>query len=213
MESDRVHCMESVPALRRTLRKRRRSLPVTLRRRMNLALCRHVLASHGFRNANHIAAYYPFGAEPDLRPILAEAHRQGKYCYLPRVRPREFTLDFHRWRPESPLTPNQFGIPEPPAHTESRDCQFLDLVLTPLVGFDSQGNRIGMGAGFYDRTFAFRHRLNSWRGPLLMGTAWECQRVDAIPAASWDVPLDGIVTESAWQRAKPQSFNQNEGRE
>lgn len=193
--------MDSVPALRRMLGKRRRSLPAALRRRMNQALCRHILASHAFRNADHIAAYYPFGAEPDLRPVLMAAHQLGKHCYLPRVRPREFTLDFHRWRPDTPLIPNHYGIPEPPSDTETRDSLFLDLVLTPLVGFDDRGNRIGMGAGFYDRTFAFRRRLTAWRGPRLMGTAWECQRVDAIPAASWDVPLDGVVTESAWRHA------------
>lgn len=200
--TDRVHCMDSVPALRRMLSKRRRSLPASTRRQMNRALCRHVLASRGFQNARHLAAYFPFGAEPDLLPVLHMAHRQGKHCYLPRIRSEDFTLSFHRWHPDTTLVTNTYGIPEPGPDTSPRQTLFLDLVLTPLVGFDERGNRIGMGAGFYDRTFAFRHRFHHWRGPLLIGTAWECQRVAAIPAESWDVPLDGVVTESGWQHVQ-----------
>jgi 5-formyltetrahydrofolate cyclo-ligase len=192
--------MDSVPALRRKLAKRRRSLPIATRRKMNRSLCRHVLGAHGFRNARTIAAYFPFGAEPDLLPVLRIAHRQGKDCYLPRIR-SDLALTFHRWTPDASLAVNRFGIPEPAPDTPARDTRFLDLVLTPLVGFDHHGNRIGMGAGFYDRTFAFRHRNRNWQGPLLIGTAWECQRADSIPAESWDVPLDGIVTESGWQKA------------
>ena len=69
-------------------------------------------------------------------------------------------------------------------------------MLVPLVGFDGAGNRLGMGAGYYDRTFAFRHARRHWRGPRLIGVAYDCQEVDAIDDRAWDVPLDGVVTES-----------------
>lgn len=190
--------MESVTALRRKLRKRRRQLSAVERQRMNRQLCRRILTSHCFRNARHIAAYYPFGAEPDLIPVLEEAIACNKQAYLPRIRPLDDALTFEPWRPGEPLTNNRYGIPEPSPSRHGRPLPFLDLVLTPLVGFDALGHRIGMGAGFYDRAFGYRLARVYWRGPILLGTAWECQRTDRIPAAPWDVPLDAVVTERHW---------------
>ena len=71
----------------------------------------------------------------------------------------------------------------------------LDLVLVPLVGFDPQGNRLGMGGGFYDRTFAYRGRRKHTSRPCLIGLAHECQRVEHLPCAGWDIPLDGVITD------------------
>ncbi len=121
----------------------------------------------------------------------------GRRWYLPVLHPfRPGRLWFARYRPVDPMRPNRFGIQEPqrrgrqlcPAHG-------LDLVLLPLVGFDTHCNRIGMGGGFYDRSFAFLLRRRYWRRPLLIGLAHECQRVDAIERQPWDVPLDAVVTE------------------
>ena len=63
-----------------------------------------------------------------------------------------------------------------------------------MVGFDTKGNRLGMGAGFYDRTFNFKlsEKINT---PLLIGLAYECQKLDNLTPNSWDVPLDYIITE------------------
>ena len=71
----------------------------------------------------------------------------------------------------------------------------LDIVFTPLVAFDTAGNRVGMGAGFYDRSFAFRKHRRNWRRPLLIGVAYDFQRVPHIPARTWDVPVDLVVTD------------------
>jgi 5-formyltetrahydrofolate cyclo-ligase len=65
----------------------------------------------------------------------------------------------------------------------------------PLLGFDGAGTRLGSGAGYYDRVFAFRRRRHSWHRPLLVGVAFACQRVDHIELGRHDVPLDAIVTE------------------
>jgi 5-formyltetrahydrofolate cyclo-ligase len=91
---------------------------------------------------------------------------------------------------------NRFGIPEPTSKGRHiRPARHLDVLLVPLVGFDSTGNRIGMGGGYYDRTLAFLNRRRQWRRPRLIGIAHECQRVAAIEPRAWDVPLQAVATE------------------
>ena len=93
---------------------------------------------------------------------------------------------------------NEFGIPEPLLRSRRVTAiTRLDLVLTPLVGFDEQGNRLGMGGGFYDRSFAYLRQRQRWRKPHLLGVAFELQNCEqGLPHQQWDVPLDGVVTES-----------------
>jgi 5-formyltetrahydrofolate cyclo-ligase len=75
----------------------------------------------------------------------------------------------------------------------------MDIVFMPLVGFDDDGNRIGMGRGFYDRHFEFRHTRHHWRRPLLIGIAFDIQRTNPLTVAPHDVPMDAVVTESTLQ--------------
>jgi len=102
-------------------------------------------------------------------------------------------MRFRRWRPGATMVPNRYGIPEP---REGRECDVrrLELVLTPLVAFDGNGTRLGMGAGFYDRTFEFL-RADPDAGPWLVGVAYAMQQVDSLPAETWDVPVGGVITE------------------
>jgi 5-formyltetrahydrofolate cyclo-ligase len=94
----------------------------------------------------------------------------------------------------SPLVKNRYGIDEPAyAPATVMRAAMLDIVLLPLVGFDLEGNRLGMGKGYYDRTFAASR--TRWRCPKLLGIAHGLQEVAQLPRAAWDVPLDGIVTE------------------
>jgi len=72
------------------------------------------------------------------------------------------------------------------------------LVLLPLVGFDEQGGRLGMGGGFYDRSLAYRPLRKNWHKPTLLGVAHECQKVDRLALASWDIRLQGVVTDRRW---------------
>lgn len=97
--------------------------------------------------------------------------------------------------PGQPLTSNRYGIPEPDiAIEDTLEPAQMALVVTPLVGFDAQCRRLGMGGGWYDRSFAFRHDRPA--PPWLVGAAFSVQQVESLPVASWDVPVDAICTEA-----------------
>ena len=183
-------------ALRREMRRRRRALSVSERRSAARALSSRLAGSRWFVNSRTIAVYLSNDGEIDLFPLVRRAWAMGKRTYLPRLfGPRLWFLPFHA---RSGLAANRFSIPEPaePAHRRIRPM-FLDLVLFPLVAFDASGNRLGMGAGFYDKTFEAVRRRTVWQGPRRIGVAYEMQRVESLPVAHWDVPLDAIVTERA----------------
>ena len=183
-------------ALRREMRRRRRALSVSERRSAARALSSRLAGSRWFVNSRTIAVYLSNDGEIDLFPLVRRAWAMGKRTYLPRLfGPRLWFLPFHA---RSGLAANRFSIPEPaePARRRIRPM-FLDLVLFPLVAFDASGSRLGMGAGFYDKTFEAVRRRTVWQGPRRIGVAYEMQRVDSLPVAHWDVPLDAIVTERA----------------
>ena len=188
-------------ALRREMRRRRRALDASDRYAAARALSKRIAGSRWFANSRTIAVYLPNDGEIGLLPLVARAWSMGKRTYLPKLfGPKLWFLPFHAW---TTFAGNRFAIPEPAAPVRRRiRPMFIDLVLLPLVAFDRFGNRLGMGGGYYDRTFeAVRHRT-TWRGPMLVGVAYEFQRVDALPAAGWDVPLDAIATDRAIRRPR-----------
>ncbi|WXU00421.1 MAG: 5-formyltetrahydrofolate cyclo-ligase [Catillopecten margaritatus gill symbiont] len=88
---------------------------------------------------------------------------------------------------------NRFGINEPDTSVLLNANQ-MNIILMPLVGFDVNKNRIGMGGGFYDRTLAFKKRQGQYTNPKLCGLAFDCQKVDKIEPKAWDIPLDMVIT-------------------
>ena len=133
-----------------------------------------------------VASYVPVGSEADPSPLAAAARAAGATLALPQVERRDGDIRFLEWNDDDPLTTGLFGLrqPEPTA----RECS-PDIVLTPLVAFDDALNRLGQGAGHYDRAFA---RLpDAWR----LGVAWSVQQLLMITADPWDMPLHAVVTE------------------
>jgi 5-formyltetrahydrofolate cyclo-ligase len=185
----------SLPALRRELRAARRQIGRAERRTAAAALARRLAVLPAFQRARRVAAYWPADGELDPRPALALAHMLGKACYLPVLCPlRDGHLHFAPWWPGAPLVCNRYGIPEPACPRRRWLApRMLDLALVPLVGFDDTGNRLGMGGGYYDRSFAFTRRP-SWRRPRLVGVAFDGQRVAGLPRRGWDVALDAVLT-------------------
>ncbi|EZP57523.1 5-formyltetrahydrofolate cyclo-ligase [Sphingomonas sp. RIT328] len=136
-----------------------------------------------------VAGYVPFGSEADPAPLLAAAADAGCRLALPHVTRRDRPMRFLAWRCGDDLSEGLYRLRQPAADAAE---VVPDIILTPLLGFDADGHRLGQGAGFYDRAFA---RLPfAWR----VGVAWSVQQVDHCPADPWDVPLHAIVTESDW---------------
>jgi 5-formyltetrahydrofolate cyclo-ligase len=173
--------------LRRQLRQRRRALSSQLRCRYDKAISRHVLKHPLFLRSRHIAVYLPNDGEVNLDYFMQHAWKRGKRLYLPVLQPIQKRLWFFPYTRQSTTRNNRFGIAEP-RRGKIRPPHALHLVLAPLVGFDRHGNRLGMGGGFYDRTFA-RQRT------LLLGIAYSFQELEQLDPAPWDIPLWGVVTE------------------
>ncbi|WP_052315049.1 5-formyltetrahydrofolate cyclo-ligase [Thiocystis violascens] len=189
------------PQTRRELRAARRRLQPRQHRRHAASVAKQLKHHRFFLRARRIAFYWPTDGELDPRPLLRYANQRGKVCYLPVLRPRNTCwgrgkIWFVRFRPGDRMRPNRFGIPEPTARGRQLKLPWnLALVLMPLVGFDTDCHRIGMGGGFYDRSLAYLRERRSWRRPRLIGIAHECQRVARIEPSPWDIPLDAVVTE------------------
>lgn len=150
------------------------------------------------QQAKKIALFLSFDGELNTRPLIAKLWHHRQEVYLPVLHPfSQGQLLFIRYEPTTVLAPNRLRIPEPPLdirHLATLDE--LDVVMVPLVAFDRQGQRLGMGGGFYDRT------LQNWQqhGFMPVGLAHDCQQVEALPVAEWDVPLPAMITPShIWQ--------------
>ena len=141
-----------------------------------------------------VSGYWPLRDELDIRHLLTELHGEGMQLALPVVQGRGKPLLFRRWRPDDELVPAGFGLSEPPADAPERVPR---VVLAPLLAVDPQGNRLGYGAGYYDRTLQWLRA----RGPVTaVGVAFEAQRVPEVPHDGRDAPLDWVVTEQgAWR--------------
>jgi len=186
-------------ALRQQLRAARRALDAHEHARRSADICRQLVNHHRFRAAQHIACYLPNDGEVDLLALMDATWAMGKTLYLPVLSHIHHNrLYFLPYAPGELLMTNRFGIPEPVLRSRRTPVVAkLDLVLAPLVGFDAQGNRLGMGGGFYDRTFAYLRRRHHWRKPHLLGVAFELQYcVSGLASEPWDVPLEGVVTEA-----------------
>lgn len=151
-----------------------------------------------FRQSKRIAFYHAVNGEIDPRPLLDEALSRGKTPYLPILRRDTVTgLWFAPYQHNSKLQLNRFGIPEPVCVQRQLIKPWaLDLVFVPLVAFDDQGHRLGMGGGYYDRTFAFKLQRSHLTGPVMVGLAHNLQHRPSIASNPWDIALDWVITET-----------------
>jgi len=158
----------------------------------DVELSRRLWSLAPLRRARHVGIYFAVGGEVSLQPFIDGAACRNKQLYAPIL--RTSGLRFALLQRDTVLLPNRFGIPEP-REGPFIDPRSLDVVLTPLVAFDESGNRLGMGAGYYDRCFHFLRARTAWRHPKLIGVAYEIQRIPHIEPAAWDVMLWGAITE------------------
>lgn len=177
--------------LRQQIRKTRANLTALQQQQAEDSITQQALELIEERNAQHIALYISFDGEISTDKLIKILWAQGKQVYLPVLHPfNPNHLLFLRYLPDIPMLKNKFGIWEPKLNVKNvLPLDELDILFTPLVAFDKQGNRLGMGGGFYDRT------LQHWqKSPFIpVGLAHQCQQVEQLPTEAWDVPLHQIL--------------------
>lgn len=187
----RKQLRQNIRALRQSLTPRQQALAA--QKLLNRVRCRA-----DFKKARNIAMYLPNDGEINPEPLIKLCWSLGKNVYLPVLHPvRHNRLWFVPYTAKTPMIRNIYGIKEPKlVSTQRRAAWALDLVLLPLVAFDATGNRMGMGGGYYDRTFSFKNLRKGMAGPNLIGLAHEIQRVEKLPVESWDIPLTSMITDT-----------------
>ena len=183
--------------LKKTIRRERLAardaIPADIRIEKSLAMAEHG-ADIAFEPGTVVSGFSPIRSEADIRPLMFALREKGARLCLPVVEDRE-TIIFRELVRGAELVDTGFGTAGPGPEAEVLDPQML---LVPLSAFDAAGNRIGYGAGHYDRAIA-RLREKGMT-PRLIGIAFACQEVDNVPAEPHDVPLDAILTEDGLRR-------------
>lgn len=179
--------------LRKLIRQRRQQLSPAQQQQAANDLVSQALTLPALSYSQHIALYLANDSELDTFPLIQTLWQQGKQLYLPVLHPfAAGYLLFVRYDQDTLLYPNRFGIPEPLAECHRLlPVDQLDIIFTPLVAFDLKGNRLGMGGGFYDRTLS---QLPTKSRSKVIGLAYNCQQVDAVPCEAWDIPLNKVIT-------------------
>ena len=181
--------------LRTRIKEKRDQLSNDNVHRLGEAIFRNILDSNILKDKKRIAIYYSVKNEVNTMQIIKYLWTKNKELFLPMIKLNQ--LMFGSYKSGDSLSKNKFGIPEPTTRTEELiTADILDLVIVPLVAFDSDCNRLGMGGGFYDRALAFKKTSSETSSPLLIGLAYELQKVKTLEINSWDIPMDGIISES-----------------
>jgi 5-formyltetrahydrofolate cyclo-ligase len=184
---------DDLRALRRDMRARRAALAPAQRIAAAQQLAARLHNVPGMPAEGAVAGYWAVDGEIALHAWQTSLPAACIYC-LPVLGDDE-RLRFAPLYPGGTLVPNRFGIPEPDDPSMLLDAADLAAIVLPLVAFDADCHRIGMGGGWYDRSLAAVR--DAARRPLLVGVGYELQRVDALSPAPWDVALDAVCTESA----------------
>jgi 5-formyltetrahydrofolate cyclo-ligase len=182
--------------LRLEFRAKRDAITANQRDIASQALVQQICTQDWFKRKHSFALYCATPSEIDTQPLIAALWQHQKKCYLPRITADD-VLVFSQYNPDTVLIPNRFGIPEPVAAAPQCAISDLDIIFIPLVAFDEEGHRLGMGAGYYDKTLAGLREQKT--RPLLVGLAYELQKANHIPQDAWDISLDMVVTARAVQ--------------
>lgn len=181
----------------------RNSLSRAQQQRASTELARTLERSALLLRHKHVALYLANDGEINPQLVMKRLLMRGVHCYLPVLHPvYPGRLQFCRITADTRYLANRYGIAEPCwPQRRLMSAGFLSLVLLPLVAFDASGNRMGMGGGYYDRSFAFKRRWGA-PTPVLIGLAHECQKAESLHAQHWDLPLNGIITDKRFYRCR-----------
>lgn len=152
-------------------------------------ICKTIQQLPQFQQARRVAFYAAVNNEINLHAVWQQALQTQKQTYFPKITEQK-TLLFLPVNDQTHFSPNRFGIPEPQVHLhQACPPDDLDIIFMPLVAFDLEGHRLGMGGGFYDRTLA--HAQSNW----LIGVAYDFQRQTTWLVDPWDITLQKVITE------------------
>jgi 5-formyltetrahydrofolate cyclo-ligase len=169
-------------------------LPAELHREKSLRVIERLSSCFGDLDASLVGFYWPFSGEIDVRPFIELVLAYGGNAALPVVIAKNQPLEFRAWKPGNAMTTGAYGIPHPVQGPSVEP----DVLIVPLLGFDSMCYRLGYGGGFYDRTLR-----TALRRPVTIGVGFELARLDTIQPQPYDVPMDLILTEVAMLRHTP----------
>lgn len=195
------------------MRTLRRSLKRNDRLQLENNITRQISSQLLFRRRQRWALYIANDGEPSLDRLLQKLLRCGRDVYVPVLHPvHPGRLCFARYQPGQRMHSNRFGIAEPRPPLRTAPLWTFSVICMPLVAFDSRGNRLGMGGGYYDRSFA-PYRKNATKNgtvllerPLKLGIAFGFQETSAIEAKAWDIPLDAIACDSGYRLTDARSW-------
>jgi len=193
--------------IRRQCRTERNALQPQQRQEYALAFAQHISKTKLYKTSHRIACYFSHDGELDLSPLIEIAWRHNKQVYLP-VLQAPFTqrILFAKYDEDTILVSNRFGIAEPAVAAHKRiKPQALDIILAPLVAFDRNGHRLGMGGGYYDRSLGFLRQRHYWHRPALIGCAFHFQERAKLPKEKWDVGLAAVCTDRGFSAIRPSS--------
>ena len=153
----------------------------------------NIQRSISLKDYSTIATYFSVNQEVNTADLNRHLWEQDKQLFLPKIKSKE--LFFSAYDIDQPLSVNAFNIPEPVNEEMLITAEVFDLMFIPLVAFDTNCNRVGMGGGYYDKTLSFVKHIQDTKKPKLVGLAYELQKVDQIEKNDWDIPMDVIITE------------------
>lgn len=184
----------SRPLLRQKIRDLRKSISPELHAHYSSQLIDQFSKNERIRNAESVALYISVDGEIDTHGVIEWCLAKGKKVALPVIHPfSKGQLLFLKYDKNTVMNPNRYNIPEPELNVQNVvPLNHIDIIFTPLVAFDNQGNRLGMGGGYYDRTLQFYQQGK--KGPYPIGLALDIQEVENLPTDTWDVPLPEIIT-------------------
>lgn len=185
---------ETRTELRKRLRELRRHLPAEQRANAEYAAARHLEKFLGSQPPGLLGTYMPTDGELNINHTVDNLRDLGWRIFLP-VLQADLQMEFAEWVATETLLPNKYGILEPAAPKKMLPASSLDVVVVPCVALDESGNRLGFGAGYYDRAFS-GHVAGTERGTKLVGCAFDLLLVQGLAAELWDVPMKYILTES-----------------
>jgi 5-formyltetrahydrofolate cyclo-ligase len=183
-----------IDLLRKHALRQRRTMDAAYRIEASRHICKQFLRSRHFLTSSVIACYLSAWDEVDTSEIIERAWRAKKRIFAPVMRERG-QMAFCELTPDTKLVRNEYGLWEP-LFANRADPARIEIVVTPLVAFDGTMNRIGMGSGYFDRTFAFLGARKRWLHPKLIGLAFDCQKVEKIVPNPWDIRLYRVFSET-----------------